>query len=108
LATYGTRAGAVAAAAAAEPALATPLSVSQPHRAVEVAYAVRHEMALALEDWFLRRSRMAFAPGNGTDAIEPAAAIFATLLGWDRPRREAEIQACNERLQSVQRAQRVS
>jgi glycerol-3-phosphate dehydrogenase len=64
-------------------------------------------MALALEDWFLRRSRMAFAPGNGVDAIETAALIFAAELGWDRSRREAEIHACNERLQSVQCAQRV-
>ena len=50
---------------------------------------------------------MAFAPDNGLDAVEPAAAIFAAELGWDRVRRDAEIRACSERLQTVQRAQRV-
>jgi glycerol-3-phosphate dehydrogenase len=98
LATYGTAASAVAAMAAGEPALAAPLCASQPQRAVEVAYAIRHEMALRLDDWFLRRSRMAFAPGNGLDAVETAAAIFAAELGWDRARVEAEIGACRDLL----------
>jgi len=80
LATYGSEARHVAALAAQDPALTAPLCASQPHRIVEVVYAIRDEMALRPGDWFRRRSRMAFAPG-----------VFARELGWDSARREVEL-----------------
>jgi glycerol-3-phosphate dehydrogenase len=93
LATYGSEARHVAALAAQDPALTAPLCASQPHRVVEVVYAIRDEMALRPGDWFRRRSRMAFAPGNGRDAAAAVIDAFARELGWDSARREAELVA---------------
>jgi glycerol-3-phosphate dehydrogenase len=106
LAVHGTRAAAIAALAAAEPA---PLAVEptvapgmhvKPHPA-EVVHAIRHELALHLEDWFVRRSGAAFEPGNGIADIEAVAAIFSGELAWDTATRDAEITACRSLLAGI-------
>lgn len=99
LATHGSRAPGVAALAAADPALATPLCPHQPHAGAEVVYAVREEMALRLEDWFLRRSRVAFGICNGLDALAPVAALFARELAWSAEEAARQVEACRDILQ---------
>ncbi len=61
----------------------------------QAAYAVTHEGALTLEDYWVRRSSRAwFDPDAGLSALEPAAAAMAPLLGWTEARKTAEIAAC--------------
>lgn len=99
---YGTRAAAIAALAAAAPAApATGPETPVRFHPAEVAYAVRHEFALRLEDWFLRRSGTAFEPGNGIADLEIIAAIFSRELGWDAATREAEIRNCRNLLERI-------
>jgi glycerol-3-phosphate dehydrogenase len=63
--------------------------------AAEAAHAVVCEGALRLEDWWVRRSAQAFfGERGGVDALAPAAAAMAPLLGWSPARTAAEIAAC--------------
>jgi glycerol-3-phosphate dehydrogenase len=63
--------------------------------AAQAAYAVTHEGALTLEDYWVRRSSRAwFDPDAGLSALVPAAAAMAPLLGWSDDRQAAEIAAC--------------
>jgi glycerol-3-phosphate dehydrogenase len=70
------------------------LCAHAPYVRAEALHAARHEMALRLEDWFLRRSRHGYATCNGLDALEPVAAVFATAHGWDAVKVRGEIDAC--------------
>lgn len=101
LAIYGSEAQLVADRVAVDPTLAAPLCPHHPHTRAEVLHAVQHEMALHLEDWFLRRSRTAFTACNGIDAIEPVAQLFAAALGWSDADRRRDIEACRARLAQV-------
>lgn len=63
--------------------------------AVEAAWAVQHEGALTLEDYWARRSSRAhFDDGGGLDALTPAAEAMGALLGWDEAERERQVAAC--------------
>jgi len=65
--------------------------------AVEAAFAVTHEGALTLEDYWVRRSsRACFDHNGGMDALEPAADIMAELLGWTDTERNRQIAACRQ------------
>ena len=99
--TYGSDAPRIASLVAADRDLATPLCPHHPHTRAEVLHAVRSELALHLEDWFLRRSHTAFTSCNGIDAIESVAAIFATELEWNDATRAAEIQECRDTLERI-------
>jgi glycerol-3-phosphate dehydrogenase len=59
-------------------------------REAEVAYAVRAERAVRLEDVLLRRTRLWLDGRALRDAAGPASEWMAALRGWDEPaRREA-------------------
>jgi glycerol-3-phosphate dehydrogenase len=61
----------------------------------EARQAVLHEGALRLEDWWVRRSGRAwFDHKGGMDALAPAAAEMAALLGWSPERTAREVEAC--------------
>jgi len=61
----------------------------------EAAWAVLHEGALTLEDYWVRRSaRARFDVAGGVHALVPAADAMAELLGWDEDRRDIEIAHC--------------
>ncbi len=101
LRTYGSRAAPIAALAGQEPAAARRLCPHLPHIEAEVRFALREEMALQLEDWFYRRSRTAYQPCHGLEALERVAELFAAELGWT----EAEGAAASARLlQGLQKA----
>ena len=73
------------------PALARPLSRDCNVRGAEILYAVRHEMAVKLEDAVIRRTEAGASGHPGTDALEQAAAIMAEPLGWDEWRTRNEV-----------------
>jgi glycerol-3-phosphate dehydrogenase len=61
----------------------------------EVRHAVLAEGALALEDYWVRRSARAwFGEGGGLDDLAPAAAAMAPLLGWSADEQARQIVAC--------------
>jgi glycerol-3-phosphate dehydrogenase len=63
--------------------------------AVEARRAVLHEGAMTLEDWWVRRSGRAwFDHKGGLDALEPAAAVMAGLLGWSPTETMRQVEAC--------------
>jgi glycerol-3-phosphate dehydrogenase len=63
--------------------------------AAEARWAVLHEGALTLEDYWVRRSaRARFDDDGGTAALEPAAAALGESLGWDSSERSRQAAAC--------------
>ena len=63
--------------------------------AAEARQAVLHEGALRLEDWWVRRSGRAwFDHKGGMDALAPAAAEMADLLGWSAEEATRQVENC--------------
>lgn len=90
---YGTDASIIEAMIAADPDLGTPLMPDLPYLRAEVAFAVRHEMAMNLEDVLSRRTRaLLFDRRSAAQAAPEAARLMADLLGWDAPRVEHEVE----------------
>ena len=74
--------------------LVRPLADGIPQLEAEVAWAVRHELALSLDDVLSRRMRLSMARRDRGAAIAPrVAAIMAAELGWDAARQAAEVDA---------------
>jgi glycerol-3-phosphate dehydrogenase len=85
---YGTRVEQVL--AAAQPDLTAPLAGTGDIGA-QVAFAVREEMALTLEDVVMRRTGLGQLGHPGENALRGAASIMAAELGWNEARKRAEI-----------------
>ena len=89
---YGADADHLRALEAADPDLAEVLHPSLPYRASQVAWAVRAEMAVRVEDVLARRTRALFL--NAASALEAAPAVarlMAAELGLGRDWEEAEL-----------------
>lgn len=89
---YGTGYAEVLALAEAEPALAKPLGGSG-MLAVQVAYAVREEMAQTLSDVVFRRTELGSFGAPEAGALQAAAEIMTRELGWDAARTAREVDA---------------
>jgi glycerol-3-phosphate dehydrogenase len=59
----------------------------------EIVRAVREEMAITLTDIVFRRTALGAVPGPHRGAVEAAARMAGSELGWDSLRQEAEIEA---------------
>ena len=77
--------------AAAQPDLGRPLVSGAVVTGAQVLEAVRHEMALSLEDVLLRRTALGSVQYPGDAATRAAAAIVASELGWSAERIESEV-----------------
>ena len=74
---------------------ATSIAQAGGGAAVETRQAVLHEGALTLEDYWVRRSGRAWFDHNGgLDALAPAAAEMAGLLGWSAAETARQVEAC--------------
>jgi glycerol-3-phosphate dehydrogenase len=90
IARHGTEAPALA-ALGAELDLVRPLVRGRPFLEAEVAWAVRNELALSVDDVMSRRLRLSPELGDARAAVAPrVAAIMAAELGWDEARCEQE------------------
>jgi glycerol-3-phosphate dehydrogenase len=89
---YGSRAVEVAALADAEPQLARPLSAKYPDIAAQVAFAVRHEYCVTVEDFIRRRSLLGASADQGWDAAPAVAAVMGAELGWTPEQRAMELE----------------
>ncbi len=87
---YGTRVDKVLALANTRPDLALALGKTDDIGA-QVVHAVREEMALTLEDAVMRRTGLGQLGHPGKNALETAASLMATELGWSQTRKRAEI-----------------
>jgi len=59
----------------------------------EVVWAVRRELALGLDEVLARRTRLAQElPDRGASIVERISHLVAAELGWDEPRRTAEVE----------------
>jgi glycerol-3-phosphate dehydrogenase len=90
VARHGTEAPAVV-ALGGELDLLRPLLPDRPFLEAEVAWAVRHELALSVDDVLSRRLRVSPELADRGSALAPrAAAIMARELGWGEARCEQE------------------
>lgn len=68
-----------------------PLCPHHPHLIGEVAYAIQHEYAMSLEDWFFRRTEIGYSPCRGCSGIALAARSFADAYDWDEHHTQQEV-----------------
>lgn len=62
----------------------------------QLRYAIKHEMAVTLEDVLYRRTEtVLFTQGNGSAHVEAMAAEMGRLLGWAPERVRAEAEQCH-------------
>ncbi len=87
---HGSRYGEVLQLARETPALGARLDGSHVCGA-EVVYAVRAEMARTLEDVVLRRTDLGTGGDPGDAALDAAAALAASELGWSAERKAEEL-----------------
>lgn len=92
-ATYGSQWRDVAGLAAADPALASPLSAACPVTGAEVVHAIRHEAAQTLTDVLLRRTEAGTAGRPDPAAVDRAVTVLAAALDWTAARVQAEREA---------------
>ena len=104
VARHGTLAPAVV-AVGAELDLLRPLVPGRTFLEAEVAWAVRHELALSLDDVLSRRLRLSAEMPDRGEAVAPrVATIMAGLLGWGPSRAALEVEtylACARREYAV-------
>ncbi len=95
---YGQRAEEVLRLMRSEPRLSQRLHPSRPEILAQVAYAVRTEKALHLEDVLLRRLEIGYSRERWGEAAEKASRLMMELLGWDEAKRQAEMDQYRQRL----------
>jgi len=76
---------------------AAPLTEKSPVIAAEIIYGIREEMARKLSDVIMRRTELGTAYPPEPECVERCADIMAAELGWDRTRREKEIDELRDR-----------
>ena len=85
MASYGTEAPRVAALAALDPTLGTPVAEGSEITAAEVVWAVRHEGALDANDVLHRRTRIGLVPTRSASAQERVADLVSRTLAGLAP-----------------------
>jgi glycerol-3-phosphate dehydrogenase len=94
LSVYGSDAVRVQELARNEPALGQPLHPALPVMGAEVVWAVRHEMAVTVEDVLARRTRALFLNAAAAWEMAPEVArLMGMELGWNAALRDAQISA---------------
>jgi glycerol-3-phosphate dehydrogenase len=92
--TYGSRWRQVLEPIASNPRLGEPLSGSPTLLAAEVDFAIRHEMAVNVDDFLLRRSGLNWSACFALrEAVPAVAQVFAERFAWSSERREAALKA---------------
>jgi glycerol-3-phosphate dehydrogenase len=93
VAAYGSRYRDVLASCADRPDLRTRLADDSPVIGAELVWAARHEMALTLADAVIRRTPLGALGYPGDLAVDRAADVVGSELGWPIDRRRAEVAA---------------
>jgi glycerol-3-phosphate dehydrogenase len=90
---YGARTEQVFGLAKEEPALARCVSQRLPDIAAQVAFAVRSEMAMTLDDVLFRRTGLGTLGPLEARAVEDVASIMAAELGWSAAEKQRQIES---------------
>jgi len=90
---YGATAARVLGLHAEQPELGRPLAEGVAITGAQVLEAVRHEMALTLEDVVVRRTGLGAAGYPGDAVVRACAVLLQQELGWDAERTEQEVAA---------------
>ncbi|MBI3785122.1 MAG: glycerol-3-phosphate dehydrogenase/oxidase [Deltaproteobacteria bacterium] len=99
---YGSNGERMVEAMANDPQLARRCGADSALTVSEVAYAVREEMAMTLNDFLERRSRLfLWDPNNGLNVAADVARRMGNLLGWDASRVDAEVEAYRKHVHDV-------
>ncbi|WP_114560421.1 glycerol-3-phosphate dehydrogenase/oxidase [Desertihabitans aurantiacus] len=102
LSRYGSEVGTLIDLIEEDPSLAAPLPSAPVYLGAEVAFAVRYEGSLHLEDILLHRLRIDHEQRDrGLGAVDDVLAIAVPLLGWDADRQAAEVKAYEARLAGI-------
>jgi glycerol-3-phosphate dehydrogenase len=89
---YGSDAALIQAMINEHPQLAKPIHPRYDYCQAELAFSVRNEMAMTVEDILARRSRMLFIDAQAAiEAAELVAQNMASLLGWDKGYEEEQL-----------------
>lgn len=88
---YGSDAALVREAAAADPALAAPVAPGSEVIGAQLVHAVRHEMALTLEDVVVRRTALGAAGHPGDAVVHGCVEVLRRELGWSTERAADEV-----------------
>ncbi|MDZ7637976.1 MAG: glycerol-3-phosphate dehydrogenase C-terminal domain-containing protein, partial [Bryobacterales bacterium] len=83
LALYGARLTGLTVLCREDPSLARPIHPDYPDIRAQVPLAVSQEYCRNLDDFLVRRTGLAFSPGQGQRAAENVAPMLAAKLGWD-------------------------
>ena len=103
---YGGLVDELLALVAARPELGVPLPGAEDYLSAEIVYAVTHEGARHLDDVLARRTRISIETfDRGTVAVTAAADLMATELGWDRARRDDEVDHYLRRVEAERQSQ---
>ncbi len=90
----------------ADPELGEPLPGAEDYLKVEIAYAVKCEGAIHLDDVLARRTRISIETfDRGVDAAEAAAELMQRTLGWDDETRDREVELYRARVDAERRSQ---
>ena len=99
---YGSNGERMVEAMAGDPQLAERCAPGLAVTRGEVAYAMRDEMALTLEDFLERRARLfLWDRHNGLTAAAETARLMGDALGWSVQRREAELTSYQRHVREV-------
>jgi glycerol-3-phosphate dehydrogenase len=80
---YGPGATKILAITEEKTSLASRITTEAPYLLAEVVYAVRHEMAMKLIDFMLRRTQLAYRlKDHGVSIVQNVAALMAKELAW--------------------------
>lgn len=102
VALYGSNAERMVEGMAGDPMLARRCAPGMAVTRGEVAYAVREEMAMTLEDFLERRARLfLWDVNNGLTMAPEVARLMGEFLGWDGRRVEAELAAYRSHVREV-------
>jgi len=99
---YGSNGERMVEAMANDPKLARRCAPAAAVTQSEVAYAVREEMSMTLQDFLERRSRLfLWDVDNGLQVAPEAARLMGDLLGWDAARVESELEDYRQHVREV-------
>ena len=100
--TYGAETGAVLSLIDGDPLLAKRMTPELPAIFSEVAYAVRAEMAMTVEDVLARRTRLSLLDRAHGEGVAPdVATMLGDVLGWDAAERERQVAAYRARVEDL-------
>lgn len=98
---FGSRATRVLDLAIADTEFSKPVSERRPNTLAEVLFAVRHEMALSLDDVLFRRTGIGTLGTPGRGAVARVAAVMAAELGWTAEETQQQMLAVSRRFRTA-------